>query len=296
MHMLYLVCAELGLHFTNLSNLCEITHSMGIRAETYGKLGGGVSICLRSLVQFGWGERSTFETAVAQLLWGRAWTDLMSGEPWPDLEAKIKSGECQGQWPESRDRWGSWKQNLDCALVVSVPHSRFNKQRLAPGNPDYYVLPEHVCEKGAALRPDDPHHYYSNINVLAALLLAPIAVDDVPDGAHMAIELSNSIAIADASVSVMADSARVADVFVRSAVKRKDSLHRSQGDYRQHASGRIARTSAVRAKVPSPDFVLQQLKQREQQLRRRAGRTIILASLFKRQLQHQQSQTPEAME
>ena len=62
--------------------------TMGLRASTAGQLGGGVSVCLRSLVDFGWGN---------------SWTEVSMeigkrhGPPPPDSIFGNFSGDADGE-------------------------------------------------------------------------------------------------------------------------------------------------------------------------------------------------------
>ena len=48
--------SDIALHFTDMQSCRLILNSMGIRASTVGQLGGGVSVCLRSIIGFDWGN------------------------------------------------------------------------------------------------------------------------------------------------------------------------------------------------------------------------------------------------
>ena len=62
----------IALHFTDFASCRVILRSKGIRASVAGQLGGGVSVCLRSLVDFEWGQDwDKFAEAVGTALWGR---------------------------------------------------------------------------------------------------------------------------------------------------------------------------------------------------------------------------------
>ena len=65
-----LMCA-LQLHFTDIKSCRLILNGMGIRASTAGQLGGGVSVCLRSLIGLGWGDSLNFARTIGKALWGR---------------------------------------------------------------------------------------------------------------------------------------------------------------------------------------------------------------------------------
>ena len=79
----------LQLHFTDLACCRVILHGLGLRVSTVGQLGGGVSVCLSSLVGFDWGQgmhvcaRACMDTVmhagwedfcliVGKALWGRS--------------------------------------------------------------------------------------------------------------------------------------------------------------------------------------------------------------------------------
>ena len=63
---------SIALHFTDLGSTRLILNGLGIRASSAGQLGGGVSVCLRSLVDFDWGQGwDKFCEAVGKALWGR---------------------------------------------------------------------------------------------------------------------------------------------------------------------------------------------------------------------------------
>ena len=62
---------DVALHFTDFASNNLILNTKGIRASVVGQLGGGVSVCLRSLVGFDWGQNwSEFCLAVGRALWG----------------------------------------------------------------------------------------------------------------------------------------------------------------------------------------------------------------------------------
>ena len=64
---------KVALHFTDLGSCRVILHGLGLRASTVGQLGGGVSVCLRSLTGFDWGQGwPSFCLAVGKALWGRS--------------------------------------------------------------------------------------------------------------------------------------------------------------------------------------------------------------------------------
>jgi ankyrin repeat protein len=62
---------DIAIHFTDLGSNNLILNTKGIRASVVGQLGGGVSVCLRSLVGFEWGQDwDKFTEAVGKALWG----------------------------------------------------------------------------------------------------------------------------------------------------------------------------------------------------------------------------------
>jgi hypothetical protein len=157
----------IALHFTDLNSCSLITHSKGIRASPEGQLGGGVSVCLRSLVDFDWGQDwNRFTETIGQALWGSKWYEVMSGEPWPDLEEQIKAGKVKGTWPAARDEWGKWSGKLETVLLVAVPaEANRNPARILPGRSDVYIIPRSDCVPGAG------GVFYSNKNIKACLVL-----------------------------------------------------------------------------------------------------------------------------
>ena len=65
---------DIALHFTDFGSNNIILNTKGIRASVVGQLGGGVSVCLRSLVGFEWGQSwDKFTEAVGKALWGSKW-------------------------------------------------------------------------------------------------------------------------------------------------------------------------------------------------------------------------------
>jgi hypothetical protein len=62
---------DIALHFTDFRSSNLILSTKGIRASVVGQLGGGVSVCLRSLVDFDWGQDwAEFCLTIGQALWG----------------------------------------------------------------------------------------------------------------------------------------------------------------------------------------------------------------------------------
>jgi hypothetical protein len=225
----------LGFHFTNLDSARLILQEgKGIRASKIGQLGGGVSICLTSPVEFGWDSNCIEDTSkegfvkrVGDALWGRCvhtnpplavclslslslplyclslflalardfclsharsshlddllaralsmcasvcskWYEVMTGEPWPDLEEQVRSKAVKGNWPAARDEWGSWKNKLEVLLIVKIPTNKNDKQ-FVPGRPSIYILPQ------STLLPeeDGKNVVYSNANIVDAYVLKP---------------------------------------------------------------------------------------------------------------------------
>ena len=44
------------------------------------------------------------------------WQEVM-----PNLEALIKGGTVQGEWPAARDDWGTYRSKLETVLLVAIP-------------------------------------------------------------------------------------------------------------------------------------------------------------------------------
>jgi hypothetical protein len=128
-----------------------------------------VSVSLHSLSDFGWGGGSKkFEFFVGIALWGTKWFELMSGDPWPDLEEQIKAGQVDGEWPAARDNWGLHSSKLETVLLVAVPSERIrDPARILPGRSGVYIIPRHHCI------PAHDDLFYSNKNVKACLILKP---------------------------------------------------------------------------------------------------------------------------
>eukprot|EP01047_Picozoa_sp_COSAG01_P095742 COSAG01_NODE_26384_length_715_cov_4.459416_2_plen_108_part_01 len=95
----------------------------------------------------------------------------MSGEPWPDLQKKIESGEVKGAWPTARDHWGACSSKLETVLLVAVPsEANRNPARILPGRSDVYIIPRSDCIPGVD---GDSNVYYSAQNIKACLVLKP---------------------------------------------------------------------------------------------------------------------------
>ena len=71
--------SDIALHFTDISSCRLILNSMGIRASMVGQLGGGVSVCLRTVADFDWGNDWKFAMEIGKALWGSKWYE--SHEP-----------------------------------------------------------------------------------------------------------------------------------------------------------------------------------------------------------------------
>ena len=66
--------SDIALHFTDIRSCQLILNSMGIRASSVGQLGGGVSVCLRTITGFDWGDNwQQFSMAIGKALWGSKW-------------------------------------------------------------------------------------------------------------------------------------------------------------------------------------------------------------------------------
>ena len=95
----------------------------------------------------------------------------MSGDPWPDLEQKIASGEVKGSWPAARDHWGAWGSKLETVFLVAVPaEANRNPARILPGREDVYIIPRADCTPGFE---GDSNVYFSPKNIMACLVLKP---------------------------------------------------------------------------------------------------------------------------
>eukprot|EP01043_Picozoa_sp_COSAG02_P001349 COSAG02_NODE_28_length_51367_cov_70.053932_37_plen_137_part_00 len=88
-----------------------LNSSQGIRASNVGQLGGGVSICLASPVELGWGTKD-FPQRVGKELWGSKWFEVMP-KPKPDGAAAD---------------WGKFANKLEAVFVVQVP-SELNRDQ-----------------------------------------------------------------------------------------------------------------------------------------------------------------------
>ena len=82
---------DIALHFTDFNSCGLILSGKGIRASVVGQLGGGVSVCLRSLFDFGWGGNwEDFCLTVGKALWGKSYrTDRL-----PQMRCALKSPTC----------------------------------------------------------------------------------------------------------------------------------------------------------------------------------------------------------
>ena len=139
----------LGLHFTDLDSAHLILSSIGIRASTVGQLSGGVSICLASMRDLGWG--SQFEILVGEALWGSKSHEVLSGPPPPGA-------------PQS---YGKYSKKLECVLLVRVPSAENrDPRRILPGRPYVYILPQTAC-----VEDDDGQHYLRNEDILSCFIL-----------------------------------------------------------------------------------------------------------------------------
>ena len=97
--------AALQLHFTDIKSCRLILNSMGIRASTVGQLGGGVSVCLQSLVGFDWGQSWVdFSMTVGKALWGRYPHPTLCFVPHSATVPQCRSATGR-PWPLNRHRW-----------------------------------------------------------------------------------------------------------------------------------------------------------------------------------------------
>ena len=95
----------------------------------------------------------------------------MPGEPWPDLEQKIASGEVKGSWPAARDDWGKYSSKLEAVFLVAVPsEANRNPARILPGRNDVFIIPRSDCTPGFE---GDSNVYFSPKNIKACLVLKP---------------------------------------------------------------------------------------------------------------------------
>ena len=147
---------SLGWHFTDL-DACQLilNGSKGIRASSVGQLGGGVSICLASLTDFGWDKHggAPFAKKVGEELWGSKWHEVM-----PDPKP-----------PDGHQDWGKYFNKLECVFVVRIPsEENRDASRIVPGRPNVYIIPRSNCEPGYG---KDQASYYSNLNIVQCLVL-----------------------------------------------------------------------------------------------------------------------------
>ena len=148
----------LGFHFTDMDSCRLILNSQGIRASNIGQLGGGVSICLASLVELGWGKsggtNNEFCKSVGEQLWGSKWHEVMP----------------PGEAPENAHAdWGKFHNKLECVLAVRIP-SQENQDlsRIVPGRADVYIVPKRQCVSKSG---DEDNGYYSNQHIEACFVL-----------------------------------------------------------------------------------------------------------------------------
>jgi len=130
--------------------------SQGIRASSVGQLGGGVSICLASLVELGWDKHggAVFARKVGEELWGSKWHEVM---PEPRREG-------------AHADWGKYSNKLEVVFVLRVPSDE-NKDpsRFVPGRPNVYIVAQSSCEPGLGC--DAGYSYYSNLNIERCFVL-----------------------------------------------------------------------------------------------------------------------------
>ena len=170
-----LVTHEYGLcyHFTDASSADFILRKhngnsdvtaggTGIRAARAGQLGGGVSVCVTSPVEFGWEahQGGDFRKNVGLALWGSKWYEVMDGEA-PESES-----------PKVRKDWGLWKKKLEVLLVLRVPKVMLGPEgmktfddRYVPDRDNVLILPKQM------LVPSEKEFYLSNTDVVKALVV-----------------------------------------------------------------------------------------------------------------------------
>eukprot|EP01047_Picozoa_sp_COSAG01_P008155 COSAG01_NODE_317_length_18969_cov_378.101219_17_plen_1851_part_00 len=149
-----------ALHFTDMDSGRLITHSLGIRASTVGQLGGGVSVCLKTLTDFGWKDGKdgvSFAKAIGLALWGSKWHEV--------LPLAEKTADAHADF-------GKWSKKLECVFIVSVPDAAHRDSgRILPGREDVYIIPKTDCITGTLLNEADTGMYLSNTNIEAMLIL-----------------------------------------------------------------------------------------------------------------------------
>ncbi len=144
---------ELAFHFTSKESALNILQGHGIRASQAGQLGGGVSVCVWSMLECGWDRFRPlrFRQQVAKALWGQNSDQLMP------------NGVCYDK--------------LDCALVVRVPvTAKRDKSQCVPGRPAVYIISPSSLE-------EEPHApagtvFLSNTQIAACLILQPPSGED----------------------------------------------------------------------------------------------------------------------
>ena len=150
---------ELGFHYTDFQSAKLILGSLGIRASSEGQLGGGVSVCLATPVDFGWekwgGERFSKTNGVE--LWGSKWYEVMPG-PRPEGEPAD---------------WGAWSKKLEVLLILRIPATENrDSRRIVPARPNVYIIPHSDCVPGLD---GDAASYLSNTKIEKVLILKPPA-------------------------------------------------------------------------------------------------------------------------
>ena len=211
--------SDIALHFTDMQSCRLILNSMGIRASTVGQLGGGVSVCLRSIIGFDWGnEWYKVAMAIGKALWGSKWYEVMPGawhDIMPDLEDLIRTGKVQGAWPAARDEWGEWASKLETVLLVEVPAEEYRSaDRIVPGRDDVYIIPQSTCDEGKLLNDWDTGRYYSNTHIKACLVLKPpISAGETGDGLRVCCTPAYDThgSMVDVKIAAISNSAHVSD-------------------------------------------------------------------------------------
>jgi hypothetical protein len=151
---------EVSLHFTDLDSARVILHSLGIRASRSGQLGGGVSLCMQTLADFGWKDGKdgvSFAKAIGVALWGS-----MHHEVLPMSERPL----------DAHEDFGKYSKKLECALVVSIPNTDHrDPHRILPERESVYIAPHTDCLPGSLLDENDTDRYLSNTHIRALFIL-----------------------------------------------------------------------------------------------------------------------------
>ncbi len=148
---------QLGFHYTTLDNARQALEGLGVKASSEGQLGGGVSVCLATPVDFGWDKFGSYDFAKAcgEELWGSKWYEVMP-KPAPK---------------DAHVDWGKWAKKLEVVLILRIPTAEHrDPRRVVPGRPNVFIIPSSDCVAGAD---GDKLSYYSNTNIVKVLILKP---------------------------------------------------------------------------------------------------------------------------